>query len=59
MKFSLVTFTSLLAADPRQGHQAPAKEGLLVDELGQPGSDETFRTSELTAVSHETTSFLI
>jgi hypothetical protein len=39
MKFSLVTFTSLLAADPRHEHQAPTKKELLVDELGQPGSD--------------------
>jgi len=59
MKFSPAAFTSLLAADPMQGHQAPAKEGLLVDELGQPGSGETFRTSELTSVSHQTTSFLV
>jgi hypothetical protein len=58
MKFSLVTFTSLLTADPMQGHQAPTKEGLLVDELGQPGSGKTFRTSKLTSVSHQITSFI-
>jgi hypothetical protein len=59
MKFSPTAFTPLLAADSMQGHQAPAKEGLLVDELGQLGSGETFRTSELSSVSHQTTSFLV
>jgi len=56
MKFSLVTFTPLLTANPMQGDQAPAKEGLFEDELGQPGSGKTFRTSKLTSVSHEITS---
>jgi hypothetical protein len=59
MKFSLVTFTSFLTTDPMQGHQAPAKEGLFVNELGQPGSGKTLRTSELTSVSHSITSSLI
>jgi hypothetical protein len=52
MKFSLVTFTSLLTTDPMKRHQAPAKEGLLVDELGQPGSGKTFRTTKLTSMLH-------
>jgi hypothetical protein len=59
MKFSLGAFTPLLAADPMQGHQAPAKKGLFMDELGQMGSGETFRTSELTSVFHPTTSFSV
>jgi hypothetical protein len=59
MKFSPAAFTSLLAADPMQGYQAPAKEGFFVDELGQPGSGKTFRTRELTSVFHQTTSFLV
>jgi hypothetical protein len=42
MKFSLGAFASLLAADPLQGHQASAKKGLFMDELGQTGSGETF-----------------
>jgi len=59
MKFSPAAFASFFAADPMQGDQAPAEEGLFVDELGQPGSGQTFRTWELTSVFHQTTSFLI
>jgi hypothetical protein len=59
MKFSLGAFTSLLAADPMQGHQASAKKGLFMDELGQTRSGETFRTSELASVFHSTTSFFV
>jgi hypothetical protein len=59
MKFSLGAFTSLLAADPMQEHQASAKERLVVDELSQTGSGETFRTGELTSMFHPTTSFFI
>jgi len=59
MKFSLTTFTPLLAADSMQGHQAPAKEGLLVDELGQLGSGRAFGTSELPSVFHQITSLSV
>jgi hypothetical protein len=58
MKFPPTTFTAFLATDPIQGHQAPAKEGLFVDKLGQSGSGKTFRTAELTSVFHPTTSFI-
>jgi hypothetical protein len=59
MKFSPTTFATLLATDPMQGHEASAKEGLVVDELGQLGSGSAFGTSELPSVFHQITSSVI
>jgi hypothetical protein len=59
MKFSFVAFASLLTTDPIQGYQAPAKEEIFVDELGQPGSRQPFRTTKLTSMSHKITSFYL
>src|SRR4030043_1377784 len=59
VKLSLTTLAPLLAADSMQGHQAPAKERLLVDELGQLGSGRAFGTGKLPSVFHQTTSFLV
>jgi hypothetical protein len=59
MKFSPVTFTSLLTTDPMQGYHAPAKERLFMDELGQSGSRKTLRTVKLPSVFHEITSSFI
>jgi hypothetical protein len=59
MKFSAGAFAPFLATKPLHRDQAPAEEGLFVEQFGQSGPGNTLGARKITAVSHKTTSFYL